>query len=167
MDTYAVENASPNARLTKAMNPLVKLLFRTPLRRRLARLLLLVEFTGRKTGRVYQFPAGAFDIDGRTAITSRQRWQHNFDGGVPCRVKRFDGWVAARGTRVADVDEAAKIWSALIDRVGIENTKRKLGLEVTVGRPPTHDEMVEAVRRIRLSIIFFDLDAGDAAGARD
>jgi hypothetical protein len=61
--------------------------------------------------------------------------------------------------RVADVDETADLFGELIEHFGRANAPRRLGLRVNVDRKPTHEELVDAVRRIKLSIIHIDAAA--------
>ena len=53
-------------------------------------------------------------------------------------------------------DETADLFSELIETFGRANAPRRLGLRVNVDRAPTHEELVDAVRRIKLSIIHID-----------
>jgi hypothetical protein len=155
-DAPAVEDAAPNAALARYANPLLRLLFRTPLKRPLGRQLAVLRFTGRRSGRTYCFPVGVLSVRGRRIITSRRSWQWNFNGGVECDVLLDGRWQRVRAERVADVDETADLFGELIDGFGRANAPRRLGLRVNVDRAPTHEELVEAVRRIRLSIIHID-----------
>jgi hypothetical protein len=152
--TPAIEDAAPNATIFKVgVNPVMKVLFRTPLKRPLGRQLALLRFTGRKSGRRYEFPVGILDVRGGRAITSRRGWKVNFLGGLGCEVVVDGRWVQAKGTLVHDVDETADIFGELIERFGWQRAPRRLGLKVNVGRQPTHDELVDAVRRIKLGMI--------------
>lgn len=155
-DASAVEDAAPNATLFRYVNPLLRLLFRTPLRGPLGRQLAVLRFTGRRSGRTYCFPVGVLSVRGRRIITSRRSWQSNFDGGIECDVLLDGRWQHVRAERVADVDETADLFGELIEGFGRANAPRSLGLRVNVDREPTHEELVDAVRRIKLSIIFFE-----------
>lgn len=154
-DTPAVEDAAPSATLARYANPLLRLLFRTPLKRSLGRQLALLRFTGRRSGRTYCFPVGVLSVRGRRIITSRRSWQSNFNGGMDCDVLLGGGWQRVRAERVPDVDETADLFSELIETFG-RDAPRRLGLRVNVDRAPTHEELVDAVRRIKLSIIHID-----------
>jgi hypothetical protein len=95
-------------------------------------------------------------VRGRRIITSRRSWQSNFNGGIDCDALLDGGWQRVRAERVPDVDETADLFSELIETFGRENAPRRLGLRVNVDRAPTHEELVDAVRRIKLSIIHID-----------
>jgi F420H(2)-dependent quinone reductase len=65
------------------MRRLLRLPFRTPLNRRL----MLLTFTGRKTGRVYRQPV-SYVPDGDTLLTpAGGRWKLNLREGQPIRVR--------------------------------------------------------------------------------
>jgi hypothetical protein len=117
-DTPAVEDAAPSATLARYANPLLRLLFRTPLKRSLGRQLALLRFTGRRSGRTYCFPVGVLSVRGRRIITSRRSWQSNFNGGMDCDVLLDGGWQRVRAERVPDVDETADLFSELIETFG-------------------------------------------------
>ena len=155
-DAPAVEDAAPNPTLARYANPLLLLLFRTPLKRSLGRQLAVIRFTGRRSGQTYCFPVGVLSARGRRIITSRRSWQSNFNGGVQCDVLLDGRWQRVRAERVADVDETADLFGELIEDFGRANSPRRLGLRVNVDRKPTHEELVDAVRRIKLSIIHID-----------
>ena len=102
-------------------NPLLRLLFRTPLKRSLGRQLALLRFTGRRSGRTYCFPVGVLSVRGRRIITSRRSWQSNFNGGMDCDALLDGGWRRVRAERVPDVDETADLFSELIETFGRAN----------------------------------------------
>jgi hypothetical protein len=49
------------------------------------------------------------------------------------------------------------VYQGMIDRLGWQAAQRRLGIWINVGRPPTRDELVEAVRKSGLSIVRLDL----------
>jgi hypothetical protein len=154
----AIENAAPNPALFRlGVNPLLRQLFRTPLKHALGRQLMMLRFTGRKSGRLYNFPVGRMTIDSRLAATSRRPWVVNFRGGARCELILDGQRTAAVGTLLEDEAETARIFGSLIEGFGRENAVRRLGLRVTVDRAPTQEELLDAVRRIRLALVFFDV----------
>lgn len=158
-DEPAIVDAAPSATLTiRFANPVMKALFATPARRLLGRRLALVRFTGRRTGVRYCFPVGVLAVRGRPIITSRRGWRFNFDGGAPLELRRGGGWERCIGSLVTDEDLNASLWGELIDAVGIDKTKRNLGLRITTGRRPTQAELVDAVHRIGMTVIFLEPD---------
>jgi hypothetical protein len=153
----AIEDAAPNPLIFKlGMNPLLRALFRTPLKGPLGRQLALLSFRGRRSGRRYEFPVGILNVRGGRAITSRRSWKGNFRGGLECEVLLDGRWMTTRGQLVEDAHETAKIFGELIEEFGWEKAPRRLGLRVNVGRQPDHDELVDAVGRIGLGIVLLE-----------
>lgn len=66
-------------------NRLLKLLLRSPLHRPLSKGLLLISFTGRKSGKTYTTPISYLrDGDDIILFTNRERkWWRNLQGGAP------------------------------------------------------------------------------------
>ena len=79
--------------LFKAINPIMKGLLRSPLHRLLSGTLMLLTYTGRKTGTPYTIPIGYFvwDTDELMAFSSA-RWlgDRPRDGNPVCRRERRD-----------------------------------------------------------------------------
>src|SRR5258708_8099450 len=68
----------------KLMNPVMKALLRSPLHRLLDGTLMLLMYTGHKTGRQYTIPIGYFVWgEGELLSFSSARWWTNLRGGVP------------------------------------------------------------------------------------
>jgi len=67
----------------KIINPLMKLLLRSPLHTLVSGSLLLLTFTGTKTGNEYTTPVGYWVKDGRLIVTTHSPWWHNLKGGQP------------------------------------------------------------------------------------
>jgi len=66
-------------------NPLVKFVLRSPLHPFISKSILLISFTGRKSGKLYSTPIN-YAIDGNTItlISKRLRaWWKNLQGGAP------------------------------------------------------------------------------------
>jgi hypothetical protein len=70
----------------KVINPLMGLLLRSPLHGLLGKRLLLLEYTGRKSGKHFRLPV-AYVREGRELLLATQSgWKANFRGGAPVRV---------------------------------------------------------------------------------
>src|ERR1700682_2231910 len=68
----------------KMMNPVMKALLRSPLHAWLDGTLVLLTYTGRKTGKQYTLPIGCFVWgQGELLSFSSARWWTNLRGGVP------------------------------------------------------------------------------------
>lgn len=73
--------------LYKVMNPTFKAILRSPLHRWLSRRLLLLTFTGRKSGTRYRIPLGYVQEGSTLWLATASRWAANLHGGVPVSVR--------------------------------------------------------------------------------
>ena len=157
-----VEGAEPPEKLAKVVNPVMKALLRSPLHRLASNHLMLLTFTGRKTGRTYTVVVGRHALDGKLVVptgTKGRSWRLNFRGGAPAMVTLEGRHLRGRGELVEDPEEVARVHEMLLDRVGPKNARR-LGLRVNASRRPTKDEL-KAVLAGR-GVISIELD--DAPG---
>jgi F420H(2)-dependent quinone reductase len=137
------EAAKPIAPLWifKAMNPIMKGLLRSPLHRLLSRTLMLLTYTGRKTGKPYTIPIGYFvwDTDELIAFSSA-RWYTNLRDGKPVTLLLQGRQVEAVPTVIRERDAVIKTLEAFIKRLGWQ-TARKLMLGLPADREPTQADL--------------------------
>jgi hypothetical protein len=127
------------------VDTLLRVLLRTPLHRVLSDKLLLLTFTGRRTGRRFTIPVGHHEVDGQMWLLTGSRWRHNVRGGAPVTVVLRGRRRRARATLVEDPEEVARLHLAALQRLGFARAER-VGLEVREARMPTLAEMREATR---------------------
>ena len=112
----------------RVINPLMGLLLRSPLHGLLDKRLLLLEYTGRKSGKGFRLPV-AYVRQGREVLLATQSgWKANFRGGVPVRV-----WLAGqRRPAFAElIEDDAEIADALGRMVRAQPTfARIIGADV-------------------------------------
>jgi len=138
-----VEGAEPPEALARIINPLIKLLLRSPLHRPLSRHLMLLAFRGHKSGKRYEVVVGRHEVDGALLVptgTTGRRWRLNFRGGTSVEVTLGSSRRRGRGELVEEPDEVARIHQLLLGRIGLRNARR-LGLRVNVDREPTDEEL--------------------------
>src|SRR5690349_24649181 len=85
----------PSIRILHAINPFVAAILRSPLHGLLSRQLILLTYTGRKTGKRYTIPVGyARDGDALVVFSSRS-WRRTLRGSAPVEVllqgRRYTG----------------------------------------------------------------------------
>ena len=138
-----VEGAEPPEALGRVVNPVIKVLLRSPLHRAFSRHLMLLAFRGRKSGKMYEVVVGRHEVDGALLVptgTTGRLWRLNFRGGTTTEITlggvRRRGW----GELIEEPNEVARIHQLLLDRIGLKNARR-LGLKVNVNREPTDDEL--------------------------
>jgi hypothetical protein len=76
--------------LSHLINPLVRVLLRSPLHPLLSRRLLLLRVTGRRSGQMLELPVGYVDDGSEVVVTvgapTRKQWWRNIDGSTPVTV---------------------------------------------------------------------------------
>jgi hypothetical protein len=149
----AVERVTPPLLLVRAANPVMRWLLASPAHAVASSQLLLLHFTGRRSGRRYTVPAGYHDLDGVPSVLTNSGWRVNFRGGADIEVTLRGRRRPARATLVGDPASVAATYQAMIDRLGWKAAHRRLGIRSNVGRAPTRDELTEAVRSSGLSIV--------------
>jgi hypothetical protein len=149
-EKQAVERRHPPDALMTLVNPIVR---RLVSRGRAGDQLLVLHFTGRRTGQRYDVPAGYHDVDGVPTVFTNSRWRHNFAGGRDIEVTFRGERRAAQADLVSDARAVAAVYRGLIDGLGWKAAQRRMGIRITVGRTPTLDELQEAVIRSGLSLV--------------
>lgn len=137
------EAAKPVAPLWifKAISPIMKALLRSPLHRLLSGALMLLTYTGRKTGKQYTIPIGyfAWDTDELMAFSSA-RWWTNVRDGKPVTLLVKGRQVEAVPTVVHEREAVIKTLEAFIERLGARMARRLMpGLPAD--REPTQADL--------------------------
>ena len=140
----AVERRSPPRAVVRVVNPLV--------RRMVARgvaggALLVLHVRGRRTGRTYDVPVGYHLVDGTITVLTDSGWRHNLTGPTDVEATVRGVRRTYRATVDADAEQVLRVHDALADQRGAGAARRRLGLRLLVDRPPTREELADAVRR--------------------
>lgn len=122
------------------INPVVSALLRSPLHSLVSDDLLLLRFTGRRSGRAYTTPVGYWIRDGEAVITTQSPWWHNFEGGQPVSLLLRGEWREGVATPHADPEAVAPFVETFIDRFGLDAVRRT-GVVVRGEREPTRAEL--------------------------
>jgi hypothetical protein len=154
MDTTTIRSYEPAARsrtLMRVGNLVMRPLLRSRLGARIPDLALLT-FRGRRTGRRYEVPVAVYPIDGADVVLTASRWRANLRGGAEVELRHRGVDREMHAELIDDPDEVATIYSAMLDRVGLDHAKR-VGLVIDGGtRLPTHDDLVRAIGGRRSAI---------------
>jgi hypothetical protein len=147
-----VRNQPPPPAVLRLVNPVMRRLMRSPLGRRMKPSIVLLCFTGRRTGRRLEVPVGMHDIDGVPTVFTSGTWRANFAGGYPVTLVRQGRELPALGELVDAPDEVGAALRAALRQV----PARRLGLSVERGREPSAGELAALGR----SMIRLRIDAG-------
>ena len=147
MTEPAVTTSHPPERLLRAANPVVRFLLRTPLAGSARRQLMVLNFTGRKTGRRYSIPVSAHRIDNTLYAIANAGWKANFRDGATAEVL-YDGKTTnMRGELIRDPAAVADLCRRAAESYGAKQAQRMMGLKFRDDRIPTLEEFTEAAQR--------------------
>jgi hypothetical protein len=126
------------------VNPVVRPLLRSPLHGLLSGRLMLLRYTGHRSGRTYTIPVGYFARreDELIAVSSMGWWRSLLDGR-PVRLLVRRRWVVAAPIVEQRPAARADLLGELVRRYGAR-TARRFYLDVPRGRPPTREELLRA-----------------------
>ena len=145
----------PPSAVLRVVNPIIKLLLRTPFAGAARNQLMVVDFTGRKTGRTYSLVLSAHLIDGILYALSGATWKANFRGGVPAQVRHGGKTTAMRGELITDTAHVADLYARCAESYGVKRAERVMGIGFRDHQMPTRDQFAEAVEQLGLRAIRF------------
>lgn len=110
----------------RLINPLMTLLLRSPLHPLVSGSLLLLTFTGRRSGREYTTPVGYEQRDGALFVTSQtdRTWWRNLHGGAEVTVRLRGERRKGRADVVVDDRAVAEYVHGFLERHGVESASR-------------------------------------------
>ncbi|WP_283135812.1 hypothetical protein [Rhizohabitans arisaemae] len=117
--------------------------------------LILLRFTGRRSGKPYEIPVMKQNFNGRAGVFSDSLWRVNFRGGA--EAETIERGVRSRVWARLEEDTAtlAAMGMEMIERSGLTELGA-LGLTVHVDRAPTLEEIADALARHRVAIVFLE-----------
>ncbi|HTQ20760.1 hypothetical protein [Mycobacterium sp.] len=154
-ESYAIDVGHPPSVLMKAINPILGALLRTPLAGPFGKQLMVLSFTGRKSGRQFTFPVSAHVIDNDLYALTGAAWKQNFSGGATARVLYDGKTTVMHGELIRDRVQVPALYFKCAESYGVKRAQRMIGLRFRDQRIPTLDEFAEAVDRMHLIAIRF------------
>ncbi len=149
----AVAPAHPPQWVLRVVNSFMRVVLPSPVHGLVGSRLLLLRFSGRRTGRRYAVPAARHVVEGQECVLTYAPWRLNLRGGVDVEVVWRGTARRARADLVEDVPAVVAAYAAKFDEYGLRGSRLWLGVRTTVRRPPTADELAAAVRELGLSIV--------------
>lgn len=101
------------ARVMGVLNVPVRVLLGLPFPTPLSRRLMLISFTGRKTGKAYRQPVSYVQQDDTLLSPGGGKWKWNLRDGQPVRIRLRGREVLARPELVKDPDEIERLLAAM------------------------------------------------------
>ena len=143
----AVTISHPPEGLLRAVNPAVKFLLGTPLAGSFRRQMMVLNFTGRKSGRHYSIPVSAHRLDNALYALASAGWTANFRDGANAEVLWDGKKTTMRGELIRDPATVADLSHRTAESYGAKNAQRMMGLKFRDDRVPTLEEFTEAAQR--------------------
>ncbi|MGZ6779223.1 MAG: hypothetical protein ACXVGO_09540 [Mycobacterium sp.] len=143
----AVTISHPPEKVLRAMNPAVKFLLGTPLGGGVRRQMMVLNFTGRKSGRRFSVPVSAHRLDGTLYALASAGWTANFRDGAPVDVLWDGKTTTMHGELIRDPATVAELSHRAAESYGAKKAQRMMGLKFRDNRVPTLAEFTEAAQR--------------------
>ena len=151
--TSTVTRNVPPAALVRAINPVARLLLRSPMHGLLDPTVLLLHVTGRRTGRRYDIPIGYTSVSGRLVLITIARWRVNLRGGADVEVTRYGHRQPMHALLDEDPASVAVTYDSVIEHVGWQKAARQLGIATAYGRRPALLELKAAAQAYGWAVI--------------
>ena len=145
----------PPEALLRVVNPILKLLLHTPFAGAARSQLMVVNFTGRKSGRHYSIPVSAHVIDGVLFAMTGASWKANFRDGAAAHVLHDAKTTKMHGELITDKALVADLYARCAESYGVKRAEHAMGLGFRDHQMPTHDQFAEAVDELQLRAIRF------------
>lgn len=139
--------------MLRVLNPTLRFLMRTPLGGPLRRGLLVLRFTGRRSGRRYEVVISPHRIGGDLFVLTNARWRLNFRGGREAEWDHQGRTTSGRGVLVEEPQVVGELYHGRISELGPKAAQRRTPVKVNVSRVPTVDELAELARTQGLSAV--------------
>jgi hypothetical protein len=145
----------PKAFLRLVVNPILARLLHTPFAGAARHQFMVVDFTGRKSGRPYSLVLSAHVVDGVLYAMTGATWKANFRGGAAARVLHDGKTTAMRGELITDAAQSGDLYARTAESYGVNRAERVMGIGFRDHQMPTHDQFLEAAEEIGLRAIRF------------
>lgn len=129
----------------KIMNPLLKLMLLSPFHGRMSRRLMVLTFTGRKTGKHYSTPVGYVRRGSTILVFTHSPWRNNFTQPAPVIMRILGKDVQGVGHLVTDPVRIQQIVRELIAANG-EKMSRRMNLWMDNVETAAPEEVLKATR---------------------
>ena len=134
----------------------VRALLRTPVMHRVgSSYVMLLSFSGRKTGRVYTVPVGYFRDGGIVLTTNDDRWWRNLIDPAPVTMLLQRRQYSGMGQAITDLDPVVEGMAALV--AGCPRYGKWLKVGSTVDGHPSRDDLAREVRNGRVLLHISDV----------
>lgn len=116
---------------------------------------MVVDVTGRRTGRRYSIPLSAHQIDGTIYAMTSAPWKHNFRDGVPAQVLHNRDSMAMRGVLIEDSSIVGDLAHRCAQSYGARRAQRMMGLKFRDGKIPAAAQFADVAQREKYFAVRF------------
>lgn len=145
----------PPALILRTINPILKLVLHTPFAGSARNQFMVVDFTGRKSGRHYSIPLSAHVLDGILYAMTSAVWKNNFRDGASAKVVHDGKTTTMRGELITDKAHSADLYARVAESYGVKRAERVMGIGFRNHQMPTRDQFAEAIAELNLRAIRF------------
>lgn len=151
----AITASHPSPTVLRIINPVMKVLLKTPVLGPMRGQMMVVNFNGRKSGRRYSVPLSAHRIDDALYALTDAGWKVNFRDGASADILLDGKTTGMRGELIADPAAVADVAHRCAESYGAKEAQRMMGLKFRDERVPTLEEFTEAAQRLHIAAIRF------------
>ena len=151
----AITISHPPDVLLRMINPIMKMMLSTPFAGPARKQLMVVNFTGRKSGRPYSLVLSAHVIDDILYAMTGAQWKYNFRDGATAQVLHDGKTTAMRGELIEDKALVTDLYFRCVESYGVKRAERSMGLGFRDHQMPTRDDFAKAVDELHLNAIRF------------
>lgn len=151
----AITISHPPPAVLRVVNPLMKMMLHTPLAGGARKWMMVVSFTGRKSGQQYSIPLSAYQLDNVLYALTDARWKHNFRDGATAQVMHDGTTTTMRGELITDPAQVADIYSRCAESYGAKQAQRMMGMKFPDQQVPSRDQFAQAVDQLHLAAVRF------------
>jgi hypothetical protein len=149
----SIEMSHPPQLLLNTDNPVFRTALRLPVLGSKLKDFMLVEYTGRKSGRRFAVPVSAHHLDGDLYVILEAGWKHNFTDGAPAEVTHAGKKTPMQGLLIKDPAAVADIVHRVATGYGPTKAQRSMGLKFSTDTVPPLEEFIEAATRLKIAAV--------------
>jgi hypothetical protein len=135
----------------RILNPTLKFLLRTPLHRATSGGMMILYYTGRKTGKRYDIVLAYQEEDGKLYTFSSSPWSRNFTDGTPVKLRLRGEMMPAAATVVDDLALTGRVIRRMVRNHG-EKLVTGMGLIGVAPDGTTRLQMPKSSRLIEFTL---------------
>lgn len=152
MDSEAsVWMSPPPPAVLRMVNPVVRRLLVSSLGSRMPPAMAVLEFVGRRSGKLFAIPVGVHDVDrDGSVVFTEAPWRRNFEGGRVLTLRRGSNQRRGIGVLVEDPEIVADALVAAVAKVGVRGLAMKAA--------PGHQVVREDLLRLGRNMLRIQLD---------